>query len=132
MLDFKCKRCNKILESYESLRKHTSRLHHINSHDFYVEFYLNGIYPLCKCGCNRREMGSRLKNFCQYAQGYQSKIHNNWGHNNTAILKSAKTRRNQFKNGERTVWNDGLTSATSDIVKKLGEMSTKENNPEKS
>jgi len=56
----------------------------------------------CKCGC-----GDTVKN--EWSKGHYSRVHNNWGHNPTAIENSAKTRREQFKNGERTVWNDGLT-----------------------
>jgi len=56
----------------------------------------------CKCGCK-----TVVKN--EWSKGHYSRVHNNWGHNPTAIENSAKTRREQFKNGERKVWNDGLT-----------------------
>ena len=56
----------------------------------------------CKCGC-----GDTVKN--EWSKGHYSRVHNNWGHNPTAIENSAKTRREQYKNGERKVWNDGLT-----------------------
>ncbi len=56
----------------------------------------------CKCGC-----GDTVKN--EWSKGHYSRVHNNWGHNSKSIENSAKTRREQFKNGERTVWNDGLT-----------------------
>ena len=56
----------------------------------------------CKCGC-----GDTVKN--EWSKGHYSRVHNNWGHNPTAIENSAKTRREQYKSGERKVWNDGLT-----------------------
>ena len=56
----------------------------------------------CKCGC-----GDTVKN--EWSKGHYSRVHNNWGHNPTSIENSAKTRREQYKNGERKVWNDGLT-----------------------
>ncbi len=56
----------------------------------------------CKCGC-----GDTVKN--EWSKGHYSRVHNGWGHNKTAIVNSANTRREQFKNGERKVWNDGLT-----------------------
>ena len=56
----------------------------------------------CKCGC-----GDTVKN--EWSKGHYSRVHNGWGHNPTAIENSAKTRREQYKNGERKVWNDGLT-----------------------
>ena len=51
MKEYVCKRCNKEFDNYVSLRKHSSRIHKIKSSDFYVEFYLNGKHPTCKCGC---------------------------------------------------------------------------------
>ena len=56
----------------------------------------------CKCGC-----GDTVKN--EWSKGHYSRVHNNWGHNSKSIENSAKTRREQYKNGERKVWNDGLT-----------------------
>ena len=56
----------------------------------------------CKCGC-----GDTVKN--EWVRGHVARVHNNWGHNPKAIENSAKTRREQYKNGERKVWNDGLT-----------------------
>ena len=56
----------------------------------------------CKCGCK-----TVVKN--EWSKGHYSRVHNNWGHNPKAIENSAKTRREQYKNGERKVWNDGLT-----------------------
>ncbi len=56
----------------------------------------------CKCGC-----GDTVKN--EWSKGHYSRVHNNWGHNLKAIENSANTRREQYKNGERKVWNDGLT-----------------------
>jgi len=67
----------------------------------------------CKCGC-----GDTVKN--EWSKGHYSRVHNNWGHNSTAIKNSAKTRREQFKNGERKVWNDGLIAETDERVAKNG------------
>lgn len=129
--EFKCNRCDDSFDVYEGLRKHSSRLHKIKSEYFYVEFYLNGINPICKCGC-----GEKVKftghGFKEYKVGHISRINNNYTYNNQkSIDKSANTRRLQYKNGERKVWNDGLTKETSDIVRQIGEASTKENNPER-
>jgi len=127
---YKCKLCERNFDNYESLRKHNGRIHKIKSEDFYIEFYLNGIHATCKCGC-----GEKVKftghGFKEYKVGHIAKIKNNWGHNQKAIDKSSKTRRLQYANGERKVWNDGLTKETSHIVKLIGEMSKKENNPER-
>ena len=56
----------------------------------------------CKCGCK-----TVVKN--EWVRGHVARVHNNYGHNLKAIENSANTRREQYKNGERKVWNDGLT-----------------------
>lgn len=107
---YECNRCEKKFEKYDSLRRHVGRFHKINATDFYVEFHLNGEWPLCKCGCGGKVKWShQLKGFREFCQGHQSRISNNWGHNPKAIEKSAETRRQQYASGERRTWNDGLT-----------------------
>jgi len=132
MRKYECRRCEREFNNYESLRKHTSRIHKIKSEDFYVEFKLKGNKPTCKCGCGEETNWNRYgEGFNNYIKGHHNRVHNNWGHNKKAIKKSAETRRKQFKNGDRKVWNDGLTKETSDIIAKISEMSKKENNPER-
>ena len=72
----------------------------------------------CKCGC-----GDTVKN--EWSKGHYSRVHNNWGHNPKAIENSAKTRREQYKNGERKVWNDGLTAETDERVANNGKQVSK-------
>jgi hypothetical protein len=115
----KCSRCDKTFETYDQLRRHTGRIHKVNSTDFYVEIHLNGVWPTCKCGCGNEVLWShQLKGFREFVAGHQSRVHNNWGHNPKAIEASSKTRREQFERGERKVWNDGLT---------IGDVRVKEN-----
>ena len=110
MNEYKCEKCNKSFQCYDALRRHVGRIHKINSTIFYVETHLNGVWPTCKCGCDKKVLWSKqLKGFRNYVAGHQSRIKNNWGHNPVAIAHSSETRRRQFDNGERTVWNDGLT-----------------------
>jgi hypothetical protein len=121
MREYKCKLCNEEFNCYDSLRRHTGRTHKINSTTFYVNFNLKGEWPMCKCGCGQKVKWShQLKSFRQYQAGHQSRIKNNWGHNISAQLKSAETRRQQFKNGERKVWNDKLTKEIDERVKNNG------------
>ena len=116
----KCSRCEKIFDSYDSLRRHAGRIHKIDSTTFYVEYHLNGHWPVCQCGCDKKVKWSKVnKKFCEFVQGHQSRIHNNWGHNPSAIQNSADTRRKQFSSGERKVWNDGL-DINDEKVKKYG------------
>ena len=67
----------------------------------------------CKCGC-----GDTVKN--EWVRGHVARVHNNYGHNLKAIENSANTRREQYKNGERKVWNDGLTKEVDDRVANNG------------
>lgn len=123
---YTCDRCQREFNSYESLRKHVGRVHKVHSTNFFVEFNLNGEWPRCKCGCNEKvEWSSLRKEFCDYCQGHQSRVKNNWGHNPKAIEASSKTRREQFRKGERQSWNVGLTKDTDNRVKLNGESSAK-------
>lgn len=125
MQKYICSRSGKEFKSYDALRRSVGKVYKINSIDFYVEFNLNGIWPVCKCGCGEKVTWShRLKNFCEYIHGHVSRVHNNWGHNQKAIDSSSETRRIQFKNGERKVWNDGLTKELDERVKNNVDSST--------
>jgi Rps23 Pro-64 3,4-dihydroxylase Tpa1-like proline 4-hydroxylase len=105
-----CKLCDKKFESIDSLRKHYGRVHKIPSQQFYDEFVLKGEIPKCKCGCGETPKFIRFeKGYNEWIRGHIARVKNNWGHNQTAIDNSSKTRREQFNNGERTVWNAGLT-----------------------
>jgi very-short-patch-repair endonuclease len=135
-LSFKCNRCTKSFNTYDSLRKHSGRIHKIQSYKFYVEFYLNNKWPVCQCGCgNEVKWDTGLKNFCNYIAGHHARIKNNWSkdspHFKKSVEHSADTRRKQFASGERTVWCKGLTKETSKSLQRIGEMSRKENNPER-
>lgn len=95
--------------------------HGIASDQFYVDYYLNGAWPLCKCGCGERVKWSfTLKAFCELCKGHYSRIHNNWGSNPVAQERSAETRRQQYASGERTQWNIGLTIETDKRVAEYG------------
>jgi len=132
MKEFICKKCKREFNSYDSLRRHSSRIHKIVSEQFYIEFYCDGIHPTCKCGCGEStQFVGHLLKFNEYKQGHISRIKNNWGHNQIAIDNSAETRRQQYKDGERKVWNKSLTKENNEIVKSIGEQVNKENNPER-
>lgn len=119
---FKCLYCEKEFERYESLSHHAHIKHKIKPKDFYVQYYLEGKIPTCKCGCGEetRWFGHGFK---EYKQGHISRIKNNWGHNPKAIENSAKTRKerhiepwNKGKTGVQVGWNKGLTKETNKSV----------------
>lgn len=129
---FKCKLCDKEYNNYNSLVKHANRTHKLERRQFYVDYYLNGIWPICACGCGQKTKWSYTdKKFREFAGvGHLNKIRNNWGHNKKAQKKSSETRRKQYANGERKTWCDGLTLENSPSLqraaKKLSERYTPE------
>jgi hypothetical protein len=116
-----CKHCKKELKSLDALRIHSSKVHKLPSQQIYDEYFLNGERPKCKCGCGEDVPFITLqKGYREWIRGHKARVQNNWGHNSSAIEKSANTRREQFKNGERHVWNIGLTKEKDDRVKQYG------------
>jgi hypothetical protein len=118
-----CKECNTEFETSDKLRRHVGRKHDITSQQFYNDFVLGWNIPKCKCGCGE------IPSFISFAHGYKewvrghiARVENNWGHNKSAIEKSSKTRREQYKSGQRKVWNIGLTKETDLRVAEYGKM----------
>ena len=107
---YKCSKCEKNFEKYKSLSLHSKRTHGISIDQFYVDYYLEGKWPVCKCGCGEKVKWSYVRHgFSELCHGHYSRIHNNWGHNPKAIENSSNTRREQYASGDRTTWNTGLT-----------------------
>lgn len=119
---YKCSKCENVeFDKYTSLSRHMCLTHKLKSDQFYVDYYLNGAWPLCKCGCGEKvKWNATDKKFRDLCQGHYSRIHNNWGSNPAAQLKSAETRRKQYANGERIQWNAGLTVKTDSRVAEYG------------
>jgi len=105
-----CKECNREFDTLDSLRRHNSQKHGINAEQTYVDYELDGILPLCKCGCGMKpNFLSIERGFNDYIRGHASRINNNWGHNKEALEKSHATQKKMFSTGELTIWNKGLT-----------------------
>ena len=110
--DFKCPYCDRRFESYNGLTKHVfgNNGHEgVTQEKLLTDFAHNGVRPTCKCGCGEYTDISYVggAHFCDYKQGHQSRVHNNWGHNDRAKIHSAETRRKQYASGERIQWNKG-------------------------
>jgi len=105
----KCYYCSKEFKNKNGLLTHVVRIHKVDRLEYRVLTEYNSVWPTCKCGCGEKvNWSGELKSFCDYKRGHISRIHNNWGHNKKAIENSTETRRKQFKNGEREVWNKGI------------------------
>jgi hypothetical protein len=110
MVDYKCKECGELYNTLDSLRRHRVQKHNVNSEQTYIDYVLNGVKPICKCGCGlSTNFLSIEKGFVGYIRGHSSKIKNNWGHNPEAIKKSHETQKKMYESGELTIWNKGLT-----------------------
>lgn len=121
-----CKHCNTEFKTLDQLRRHSGRIHKITAQQLYNEVVLNDIIPKCKCGCDETPTFiSFTHGYKEWIRGHISRVENNWGHNQTAIENSTKTRIEQYNNGERKVWNDGLTKDTHNSLKTAGKKISK-------
>ena len=122
-----CPYCGKEFHNFNSLSKHVVRykVHgDVTKEKLLCDVKYGGVRPLCKCGCGEETPISYQggAHFCDYVQGHQSRVVNNWGHNEHAKKKSAETRSQQYKSGERQQWNKGVKwveSYDEETVKKL-------------
>lgn len=108
---FKCpkKGCEKEYEKIVSLSIHFRKGHKSTAKQLYVDYYLKGIEPACKCGCKEEvKFLDITRGFSEYRRGHISRIKNNWGHNKKANEKSHETRKRKLASGEIQVWNKGL------------------------
>lgn len=120
-LKYNCQHCNKSYNNYDSLRKHCSKTHKIHSQQTYIDYYLNGIKPKCKCGCGEytyyrpgeKYKSGKLegKRFSDYVAGHRYRNVEEFGNfgNKDGYDKSSETRQKQFKNGERFIYQKGRT-----------------------
>ena len=104
---FKCTDCNIEFKSYKGLQAHNSKTHKIQGVDTHVNFYYNGEWPLCKCGCMEK-LNFQGGKFGDYIRGHAAKINGGF-YSEKGLEKSAETRREQFASGERTQWNKGVS-----------------------
>jgi len=109
MENIKCKECDKVFKSLDSVRRHRSQKHDISAEQTYIEYVLGGIKPTCKCGCGSETKYLGIKSgYRDYIRGHASRVNNNWGHNPEAIRKSHETQKKMYDSGELTIWNRGL------------------------
>ena len=118
---YKCPKCERSFEGLDSIRIHWNKLHHSNSRELHLLLFLNGIEPLCACGCGKVPRFLSLQvGYSKYIPGHQARVHNNWGHNVAAREKSQASRRESIANGEWEPWNKGETKDTHESVAAYG------------
>jgi very-short-patch-repair endonuclease len=105
-----CKECSREFETLDSLRRHRVQKHKVSAEQTYVDYVLNGIEPLCKCGCGIKPkyMGIDV-GYRDYIRGHAARVNNNWGHNPEIVKKSHEIQKQMYKDGLLKIWNKGLT-----------------------
>ena len=110
----KCPYCGLYCSTYNGLSKHIFKFKahkDITPEQLLTDVKYGGVRPRCKCGCGEYTTIQYTGgiHFSDYVRGHWNRVKNNWGHNPTAVANSAKTRREQYKSGDRIQWNKGKT-----------------------
>ena len=106
----KCPYCGEEFKNYNGLSKHIFKYKahgcDITKEKLLCDTNYGGNRPKCKCGCGEyTEVGYNGGiHFNDYVRGHQSRVHNNWGHNEKAKINSTNTRKNQFIVGSRRIY----------------------------
>ena len=107
MTKFNCNQCNKDFNSLKSLQTHNSRIHKISGAQTYVNFNLNGEWPLCKCGCMEK-LNFQGGRFGDYIRGHAARINGGF-YSEKGLQKSLTTRKIRYASGELEQWNKGVS-----------------------
>lgn len=112
LTSFKCPWCDFTHTNLEnSLRIHAQKRHKKTSKELYDA--LHGEPRKCGCGCGKETKFGGLGNgYSEFCWGHHSRVENNWGHNEKALLKSQDKRREQIAAGEWQAWNKGKSAET--------------------
>jgi very-short-patch-repair endonuclease len=105
MTKFTCKDCNIEYNSYKGLQCHNSKTHKIPGVQTYVNFYFNGEWPLCKCGCSEK-LNFQGGKFGEYIRGHKARVSRGF-YTKEGLEKASSTRKEQFASGDRVQWNKG-------------------------
>ena len=107
MTKFTCKECDREFDTFKGLQNHNSRIHKIVGAQTFVNFYLKGEWPICKCGCGNRLSYFPTYGFGEYLQGHKARVSKGF-YSKEGLQKSLDTRRAKFASGELEQWNKGI------------------------
>lgn len=117
---YTCPHCGHQTQQPNKFSEHLNSTHSIDDlEQEFITHCLNGVEPLCKCGCGKRVTWYGWK------QGYSSVYLK--GHNAETSMcsdvgkKNAVASRIKFYSEGGKVWNDGLTKETDQRVEKMSE-----------
>lgn len=117
----KCPLCDYEHDNLVSLSLHYRKRHKGTARQLCTDLSYGGIEPTCACGCGEVVRFLNVKDgFSTYKRGHVARVHNNWGHNPTALERSHATTKQRYAAGEIDVWNKGLSKETDERVAILG------------
>jgi len=73
-----CKICEKEYKNMNVLSTHVTKYHpEINSREYALKYYYDGIEPVCKCGCGEKTRHKNITKFAEYKSGHNSNLDSN-------------------------------------------------------
>lgn len=111
MTKFICKDCKKEFDSFKKYQIHSTKVHKIDIGKLYVDTYLNGEWPLCKCGCGEKLIYYSSIKFGEYIRGHKARVSGGF-YSEKGLQKSLETRKKRFASGEIVQWNKGKQYTT--------------------
>lgn len=129
---FKCPKCDYTETNPTKFSNHCVRKHKLDTRQLCIDFFYEGVEPTCKCGCDGKvKFHSFLRKFSEFCPGHQSRVKNNWGHNEKALKKSHASRRKSFDEGKWSAWNKDETKETNERVAAYGQKQSENFTPER-
>lgn len=120
---FKCNECDRVFDNIFSLKIHRGRIHKITAEETYIDYMLNGMEPKCKCGCELKPKFLGVnEGFREFVNGHNSRVNNNFQIRPEIKLKSSKTQKQKYINGELQIWNKGLTIEDTRVKDNISKM----------
>ena len=121
----RCLNCDETFGQESRFLKHLADIHKIKDHlQYYLDAYINGKHPTCNCNeeCQEKLKWSGWKKgfTSKYVRGHNAKIDSVYL-NPDKQAEFAQKRSDGYKQGKYTVWNNGLTKASSMKVAKMSE-----------
>lgn len=89
--EFICPSCEKEYKNYNGLSIHYNKIHNGTSEELYIKFHLNGIRPVCRCGCGK------YTKFRDGTHGFRQYYSKKCKHNHTTVLKKCPVCNIEFK-----------------------------------
>jgi len=150
---YKCPRCSREFNSFQSLSKHTNSAYKLRGEELYREINNITEIPLCECGCGQKTKWRSDRGYAQFVNGHNARGESNpmYGktHTTEARHNISQRRKEKFANGEydfinttkwseaqKKVWTrDGYREKmkhlmeTTDWRKKMSKSKMKEKNP---